>query len=335
MKLYYSNRKIDNNTIDKLKALGMEEWRYETDGVLFSYDLDTLYNYNKVIYITDIDTDTMIKFITEYKDSKVLYIYYKNLDEKTKEKQFDCNIRFITLNMDSKETLLNDINKLLNRDMVIIPSIIKTPDIPLAYSRTRSLYTHEERYEQTKKTIESVKDKLPFSRILLVDCSQLEEYKEQYIRNNVDIFINLYDNIDDRNRIYSRSKSLGESTMMTRALQHIQNNKIQFELLYKAGGRYFWNNNFKLDVYPEQNIFNIAKNPYFFCVNTGVYKLSYDNANKLLDYLLDKNIYEQFLNNFDYELIIGNFSKGIKDIKYVDKIGMTCFQTLDKYITKI
>jgi len=36
-------------------------------------------------------------------------------------------------------------------NLVLICSIIKTPNNPLSYTTTRSIYSHQERYEQTKK----------------------------------------------------------------------------------------------------------------------------------------------------------------------------------------
>ena len=37
-------------------------------------------------------------------------------------------------------------------NLVLITSIICTPNTPLSYTNTRSVYTHDERFEQTKRT---------------------------------------------------------------------------------------------------------------------------------------------------------------------------------------
>ena len=52
-------------------------------------------------------------------------------------------------------------------NLVLITSVIKTPNKPLSYINTRSIYTHEERFEQTKKTIQSIREKIPNVRYLL------------------------------------------------------------------------------------------------------------------------------------------------------------------------
>ena len=50
--------------------------------------------------------------------------------------------------------------KMLN--IVLITSVICTPNSPLTYTYTRSVFTHEERFRQTINTIENIKKKLFF-----------------------------------------------------------------------------------------------------------------------------------------------------------------------------
>ncbi len=37
------------------------------------------------------------------------------------------------------------------KNLIIVTSIINLPNTPLSYSPTRTIYTREERFEQTKK----------------------------------------------------------------------------------------------------------------------------------------------------------------------------------------
>jgi len=60
-------------------------------------------------------------------------------------------------------------------NLVLITSIVNTPNLPLSYTKTRSVFTTEERFTQTKKTILSVKEKIPNCKILIVECSKLSE----------------------------------------------------------------------------------------------------------------------------------------------------------------
>jgi hypothetical protein len=51
--------------------------------------------------------------------------------------------------------------------ITLIPSVIMTPNTPLSYTNTRSVYSREERFEQTKLSISSAREKIPGTRILL------------------------------------------------------------------------------------------------------------------------------------------------------------------------
>ena len=76
-------------------------------------------------------------------------------------------------------------------NLVLITSIIKTPNTPLSYTNKRSIYSHEERYEQTKKTIQSVREKIPNVKILMVECSDLNEIQRDYLTRHCDYFLNI------------------------------------------------------------------------------------------------------------------------------------------------
>tara|TARA_B110000208_G_C11756952_1_gene425495 strand:+ start:1233 stop:1397 length:165 start_codon:yes stop_codon:yes gene_type:complete len=51
-------------------------------------------------------------------------------------------------------------------NLILITSIINTPNKPLSYSKIRSVFTRKERFEQTKKTIQSIKEKIPEYKII-------------------------------------------------------------------------------------------------------------------------------------------------------------------------
>jgi hypothetical protein len=65
-------------------------------------------------------------------------------------------------------------------DIILITSVIRPPDKPLSYTSIRSVFTSNERFIQTKKTIESVRQKIPNGLIMLIECSHLLE-EELYI----------------------------------------------------------------------------------------------------------------------------------------------------------
>ena len=94
-------------------------------------------------------------------------------------------------------------------NLVLITSVICTPNTPLSYISVRSVYSHEERFEQTKRTIESVKQKIPNLKILIVECSNLSFDQEDYLKKNSDYFLNLYnDEKISNNSIFTSSEMI-------------------------------------------------------------------------------------------------------------------------------
>ena len=125
---------------------------------------------------------------------------------------------------------------------------------PLSYINTRSIYTHQERFEQTKKTIQSIREKIPIVKIFIVECSNLDDEQNEYLKNNCDYFLNLINQPDKVENIYSISKALGEGTMTIEAINYIKENNIEFDNLFKITGRYWLSNNFNYKNFENNNI---------------------------------------------------------------------------------
>ncbi len=122
-------------------------------------------------------------------------------------------------------------------NLVLITSIIKPPQTELSYTKIRSVFSNEERFQQTKITIQNIKEKIPNVKILLVECSNLSQDESNYFNNNCDYFLNLINNHDYVDNIYSISKSLGEGTMTICAFDFIKRNNITFDNFFKITGR--------------------------------------------------------------------------------------------------
>ena len=69
------------------------------------------------------------------------------------------------------------------KNITLITSVIDTPNIPLSYTPIRSLFTKEIRFEQLKKTIATIREKIPDNQIILIECSLLSEDERQYLTN--------------------------------------------------------------------------------------------------------------------------------------------------------
>jgi thymidylate synthase len=205
-------------------------------------------------------------------------------------------------------------------DLVLITSVINTPNKQLSYSNIRSIFSREERFEQTKKTIQSIKEKISNCKIILVECTDFNEEENNYFKDNCDYLLNLWNNKNIHDYIFGQSKSLGEGIMTIEALQYIQRQNFEYNYLYKISGRYWLNKNFTLN-YIKSNIFKRIQynsNNIF----TALYKIDKQSVNKLL-YFLENNI-ENMKKCIGYEILIGHFIKNI-DKKLVDTIGLSGF----------
>jgi hypothetical protein len=216
-------------------------------------------------------------------------------------------------------------------NLVLITSIICIPNISLSYISTRSIYSHDERFEQTKKTIETVKQKIPNSKILIVECSNLNEQQNEYFKNNVDYFINIINQHDKCNNIYSRSKSLGEGTMTIEALDYIQKNNILFDNFYKISGRYWLSENFNYSNFDNSNIIvhNINNDINNTC--TSLYKLNKINVIDFYNFLISNM--KLMFECIGYEVLFAMFLKLPKNNKviHLNKIGVNGYISVSHY----
>lgn len=208
--------------------------------------------------------------------------------------------------------------------MILITSVINTPNIALSYSKTRSVFTREERFSQTKRTIESIQQKLPHNKIMIVECTQFSKEEEIYFNKTCDYVLNLWHNKELHPNIFGASKSLGEGTMTICALKFIIEKKLEYTYLYKISGRYWLNENFVLDKI-QTNVFkqiNHNKHNIF----TALYKIDKNTSYELLSFLL-KNV-ENMQKCIGYEVLFASFVEEIHQKKIIDNIGLSGFVTV-------
>lgn len=214
------------------------------------------------------------------------------------------------------------------KNLVLVTSIIKPPNKPLSYTQTRSTYTPQERFEQTKKTIDSIKEKIPEYKIFIVECSNLSEEEHNYFTKNSDYFLNLINNDSAKEDIYSYSKSLGEGTMTQYAIEYIIQNKIQFENFFKISGRYWLTDRFDYNKFDNKNC--IVRH---YCQNSGaftaIYKLpSLSVIENYKNFLLKKR--NDMINCIGYEILFYNFIKEyyIDNLIIISPIGLSGYVSI-------
>lgn len=214
-------------------------------------------------------------------------------------------------------------------NLVLITSVICTPNTPLLYTNDRSVYTHEERFEQTKRTIESVKQKIPNLKILIVECSNLSFDQEEYLKKNTDYFLNLYNNEKIRKNTSSVSKSLGEGTMTLCALQYLLDNNIGFNNLIKISGRYWLSDNFDYNKFNNNNIVIKYIDNNKDNVFTALYQLPRESIMNFKIFL--ENKFTEMIKCIGYEVLFAIFIKSERKITVnLNPIGLEGYVSVAK-----
>lgn len=213
-------------------------------------------------------------------------------------------------------------------NLVLITSVIKTSTNPLSYTPKRSIYNHNERYEHTKKTIQSIKEKIPHHKIFIIECSYLTAEETNFLKENSDYFLNLIDNPKNKEYVNSKSKSLGEGSMTISALEYIIQNNIEYDNLIKISGRYWLSDKFNYNYFTNSNIVIKSIDDDRTNIFTALYKLPKSYIKPLHDFLI-ANLSNMF-NCIGYEVLFANFIRSIEttvksngnSIKYVSPIGL-------------
>ena len=167
------------------------------------------------------------------------------------------------------------------KNLVLITSVINIPNIPLSYTNIRSVYTCEERFIQTQKTIESLRRMIPDLEILLVECSDLKVEYEKYLKSNCEHYI--------------------------KGIEYIELNSLIFDSFFKISGRYYLSDSFQIEIFNNKKICcrNCGENSTFTLLYKIPYCLIFEYKNFLLaNYILtyhlsQEEIMRKFVNNYD------------------------------------
>ena len=188
--------------------------------------------------------------------------------------------------------------RMLETDLFIITSVINTGNIPWSYSSVRSVFSIEERFKQTLHTIQSIRDKMPSSAILLVECSELSAEMETILKSKVDYYLQCYTMEHVRKACIDNGlKGYGEAMKTREAVTYIKQHRIPFQRLFKISGRYYLNSSFSEDKY--------AMNDYSFKMynndsgSTVLYSVSYS----LLDNFM--NVLQEVITNYQTKGVHG------------------------------
>jgi hypothetical protein len=128
-----------------------------------------------------------------------------------------------------------------------------------------SAFTEQQRFEQTLKTIECVKEKVPTSYIILFECSysSISEEHKNILRDKCNLFLDfsdesvlqaIYENIQKRPELITYGKSLLETRGLLNTLYYIKEHNIfsDSQRVFKLTGRYLLNEYFDISDYKSR-----------------------------------------------------------------------------------
>ena len=173
----------------------------------------------------------------------------------------------------------------MSEDLVLIASIINPSKDPFSYTTIRSVFTAAERFEQTLKSIASVRRALPDAKILFVETSDLTAEQTSTLQSRTDYFLNANEDPMCREFFaHSPKKGLGEAIQTFVALTYIQENKIQFRRMFKLSGRYALTQDFDPSKFSHTEytfLKRASSNP--LSISTVVYSFPYALLNKHIE----------------------------------------------------
>ena len=201
------------------------------------------------------------------------------------------------------------------KSLFLVTSVINIPNIPLSYTNVRSVFTANERFEQTKKTIQTIRNKIPDVCIYFVEYSDLTHEQTAYLKENTDYFINFYET--DKNlshQIFNVSKALGEGSLTICAIQSIIDNQLidKYDAFFKISGRYSLNDHFNYQNFENDMIcLKLIEND-LHNISTCLYKLPMRYLVDFFNFLKDLNTYQKMVNCVGYEILFSEFIHFLK-----------------------
>lgn len=151
------------------------------------------------------------------------------------------------------------------KNLVLVTSVIHTVPQPLSYGQ-RSVFSHEERYEQTIKTIASVRKHTPNAHIVLVEGSTLTQDEHTgYLTAGCDLVMEAPASV--KVHVNGPYKSVGEIQLLLWALSRFHLSS--FKTITKISGRYIILDTFQWDKYPLDLCLAREGNTFYYRIPIG------------------------------------------------------------------
>lgn len=144
--------------------------------------------------------------------------------------------------------------------LICICSAICTTSSPLDYTPTRSAFTHNQRFEQSLQTIDSIKQYNPNLYVVFMEGTSIPNEMTDIIKSKVDYFFDASEIEWVKECVNGPYKSRGEIATFLSYLQsdHFKTHQSQFTSLSKISGRYHLGLGFQLTVVPSHIVAKVT-----------------------------------------------------------------------------
>jgi dTDP-4-dehydrorhamnose reductase len=170
-------------------------------------------------------------------------------------------------------------------NIFLITSAINPVNKPIDGGYTRSIFSVEQRMEQTLNTIKSIRCKVPDSMCIWVESTILTPEQEQIAKSNCELVFNLSENGLCSMYVNGDNKSLGETMTLYFSLKYIFENDIKFNTISKISGRYYLDDHYKFDFDQDYITCRLFSNSYRQWYSSVLYCVGWNQRWKYLDML--------------------------------------------------
>lgn len=155
----------------------------------------------------------------------------------------------------------------------------------------RSIYSTEERFQQTIETLKNVKRNIPNCHLILAEGTKLNNEQLKTFTSLCDELILLDEEYNIKNAVESKNKSLGEMTTLYFAVEYIINHKIEYDMMIKICSRNLLNSKFDLKIFENKDKFYMRcfSNNFNQWYSSGMYCIGF-NCLPIFKNILEQSI---------------------------------------------
>lgn len=189
------------------------------------------------------------------------------------------------------------------KTLVIITSVIEITNNPFDYTSVRSVYTPEDRFNQTIQTINSL-NKIENKTTLFIETSNISEEKENRIKSLVDFYVNFNEDQKIKKVIDGFIKGKAEATQIFEGLNLV--NLEDYDSIIKISGRYYLNDEFDAEFF-SKNISIFKESESRDALSTVLYRIKkedFDLYKQTISFclsdsgMLESNFFKFFNNKY-------------------------------------